>query len=218
MTWRFIDNQNRQRWAEHQGKRSPYFRGVPDGFSWINQGGATVTRYMDHSVELAAPAGINDNWRVREIATPTVPYQSVLAFWPVLPTTATGGEDPACAVGWRENGSGKLALFRIYYDGTNNNLFMDYAHWTSPTVLSAVQVGPVSPHAVGFGSAVWVRLRDDSTNRHIDLSPDGISWLTDWWLEGRTTFLTADRLVFACNADNAFYPAAMRLLDFHLEN
>jgi hypothetical protein len=187
-------------------------------FLWVNQGGASYAQRSSGGIYLTAPAGAGDNWRLRAVPSKAPPYVMVCAYWPMLVPMTTAGEAPAAAVGWRDSSTEKLALFRIYYDGTDGALHADYSHWNSPTSFNSTQAGPVFTDWLEYGSAVWVKLQDDNTNRLIHLSPDGIEWPTVWFSELRTNFLTPNRLVFGCNADNANYPAAMKLLTWYRES
>lgn len=219
MGFRVRDKRNRDKRVGGRGTPWDSFHGsVPhDAMSWVNQGGATAVQKDNRAVLLTAPAAVNDNWRGRALTLPTPPYTLITAFFPMLAPSTAGTEAPAVAVGWRESGTGELALLRIYYDnGTYYTLVADYSHWTSPTIFSAVAAGPVYGDWLQHGSAVWVQLHDNNTNRVISVSPDGLDWFA-WTSEGRTNFLTADQAVFLCNADNANYPAVMKVMDFHFE-
>ena len=189
-------------------------------FAWVNQGGATVAQGADNSALLTAPAAAGHNWRIRAIAIgKTQPYTLITSFWPILLPGIAAAEMPGVAVGWRDSATGKLALVRFYIDyGTYYTLMCDYAHWTSPTVLSAVQAGPMYAQFTQCSSAIWVKLADDGTNRTMQFSPDGVDWTPVLLNDGRTNFLTADQLVFGASANNANYAAVMKLRDWYMES
>lgn len=214
---RLTDASGTTRWQPANRRDPCHFGSVPhESFTWTNQGTGTATQ-RGGAVLLTAPAATGDLWRVRYLTAPAPPYSLVAAFWPLLMPSLLVTEAPAVAVGWRDGGFGSLALFRIYYDnGTQFTLAADFSHWGSPSIFSAVAAGPVYTDWLQLSGAVWVRLRDDGTNRHVALSPDGQDWST-WATEARANFLTPTQLCFAANADNVNYPAIMKILEWRYE-
>lgn len=173
------------------------------GWSWVNQGAATVD-VTKGGIYLTAPAIAGYNFRIRERAI-TEPYIVTAAFSPNLyPVNGT-------AFGFilRQSSDGKLILFSVYfYNGWN----LVGSQWANPTTWS----GGLFTRGYLITSPMWLQIEDDSTNRIYRVSYDGQNF-QQIYSEARTTFLTADQIGFAANAYHATQDAAGLLLSWKEE-
>ena len=114
---------------------------------------------------------------------PATPYNMTIACVPHLTVTnymTTG----LC---WRSS-TGQYCLFG---HGINNgsSQWWRYYNWNSYTSYSGDISNGNPPPSWYHGSVVWMRIRDDGTNRLAQFSGNGINWTT-LGSTGRTTFLT----------------------------
>lgn len=172
---------------------------VDGDYSWINQGSASVSTTYG-GVLLQAPQLAGDSWKIRYKTAPSTPYYVVVAFIPHI----TENNHNRVGVGWRQSSDGKLV-----------GATMKASNWETTKMNSATSFNTSSTWTgVGsfyFGNLIWMQFADDGTNRLAYLSRNGITW-TKAYSEGRTTFMTADQVLFYCDANNGNYGTAMLLL------
>jgi hypothetical protein len=107
---------------------------------------------------------------------------------------------------FRENSSGKLHTFGIVSDGTS--WILRSSKLTTSTSFSLDYRTQRIEQFYG-----WLRIQDDGSNRICEWSMDGQKWV-QFHSIGRTDFLTADKIGFACGAENSATPnfdVAMRV-------
>lgn len=161
-------------------------------WSWVNQGGATVSSSTG-GITIYAPAHSGDSFRIRKKSAPSTPYTITAAFM------VCGVENCMGGIGWRQSSDGKLmvAQHQIYsltayislQKLTNETTYSaNYASWTAVTQYTG---GPVK----------WFKISDDGTNRKIYYGVDGQNWIPLHSI-GRTDFLTGDEVIFFCSASN----------------
>lgn len=176
---------------------------VSGDFAWVNQGGASVdTTYG--GIYLLAPATAGTSWRIRKKTAPSTPYTITAAFL----ASAAALDNAYQCIGFRESSSGKLVTFGLQAS-TGSHLKVD--KYTDETTFSATYLDAIA--RFGGGSAIWLRIADNGTNRICSVSPDGRHW-TVVHTVGRTDFLTANEVFFACQAQNASYDADMTLISW----
>lgn len=218
-----MDNRGRHRGLSPEGMITAQVLGlapqlVPPrdadaAWSWVNQGGASTTQLQPNGVYMTAPATAGDSWRLRTQSQPTTPYTLKAAVAPLLFPSATGGETPAIAVGWRESGTSELLLARLYFDPTNGALFFDVSRWTNETTFSAAVGGVQHASILCAGPAVMFWLVNDGSTLSVEYSTDGVkSQLL--YSESVGTFLTPNQVCWGLNADSATYSTAGVLLSW----
>ena len=189
------------------GPTYQFVRPIDADYAWVNQGGASVSE-ANGGIRLIAPAGAGNNLRMRDKAAPAVPYIIEAAF---LPCTVNAN---FIGVGlyFRNAGAGTVVIHTIVFDSAIDaaNRIYGATKFTNPTTFSANYAGiqqirpiPVQP--------MWMRIADDNTNRICSVSSNGFDWHIIHSI-GRTDFLTADRVGFFAESNNASFAAINHLL------
>lgn len=177
---------------------TPFYQGkqvtipVSGDFSWINQGGATVTSTAGNII-LYAPASASDNLRIRKKAAPATPYTIEIGF------TVHASQSNFFGAGfvWRNAAGGQLVCPLI---GGGTTLDMASAKFTNATTYNSNYT--VSPAPYPIGETHWIKVSDTGVNRVTSYSLDGKNW-TDIHTVGRTDFITADEVGFFANSNNS---------------
>ena len=157
-------------------------------FTWVNQGGASTDETKGGLI-LTVPAASGDNVRGLAIAVPSSPYTFTAAIMSGVPAVnyAAGG------IGLRESSSGKLVT--IGHTPRNNQV--ECYNWNSETSLASSYGGTTAASP----STIWLRIKDDGTNRIIYQSGNGVFW-TQVSSTTRTDFITPDQLFVWGNSNN----------------
>lgn len=180
---------------------TPYFRGsklvLPTGFSWINQGTASLTTTNGGEFVRKAGGGGADNIHARVVAVPATPFTRTLCHIPMVPCGPSsypncgmclydGTKFQTFAIQWRQDGAG-ADNFRGFFIGVTR--------WTNTTTFSA----DAFQKPVAYGTPIWQRIIDNGTTRSFAISLDGIEFTT-LFADTHTTFLTASHIGFYVNA------------------
>lgn len=177
------------------------------GWSWVNQGAATVdTTYG--GIYLTAPAADGVNIRAYVRSAPSVPY--TITALVQLRMAATGASDGIEAgLCFRESGTSEIATFGLQHAiaGTGEDIWQFITtKFTNETTYSANYTRDWQSR---FSShPIWLRIADNATNRICSWSMDGQHWIQIHSV-GRTDFLTADQVGFYANAEHATLPMSM---------
>lgn len=181
------------------GPTFPLVEPPTTGWSWVNQGTATVAAEKGgiYLSEPAAQAAAADRIRAYMRPLPPAPCTITAAFQLIL-WSSTGSFNQNGGLVLRESSSGKLVLVsQLLYsgNGTNNPLFY-LQNYNSPTSWNAnVASGPAPA-----GPLLWIQVSDDGTNRIVRLSGDGQHWPVFSTL-ARTTFITPDQIGIVLNGN-----------------
>jgi hypothetical protein len=167
---------------------------VPAQFSWRNQGSATLaTGDYGMTISMAALAG--DNFRIQEKAMAFSPPYTVTVglrtFRPDLNFAGVG-------VGWLQNSDGKLITINYNFGAVTGLSNVQVGKYNNVTTFSAAYLSI----AMNLGNKFWMRMQDTGVNRLSSISADGINFMQIHSI-GRTDFLTADRIFFFTNPQNA---------------
>jgi hypothetical protein len=184
------------------------------GWSWINQGTATVST-VNGGIYLRSVATTGRQFRIRTRARPSdptvTPYTIDAALIYHLPPRS-----PANAgIGWRQSSDGKLAMALLVFDSTTNHMTFVSQKCTSATVFSANYASEGHMGSVMNPQLVFLRLIEDATTRQIWWSNDGQEY-TLFHSVGRTDFLTADEVCFSVDSENTVYDAGMRVASWYV--
>lgn len=177
---------------------------VSGDFSWVNQGGASVST-TNGGIFLSAPASASDSLRCRVKSAPATPYTITALMLPLLYSE----NYHHCGLLFRESGTGELATMHFAV-GLDAALKIQVTKWDSPTAWNADYVGQVAWPKNG---PLWLRIADDGANRISSISADGQNFLTIHSV-GRTDFLTADQVGFFANSNNSGHAAGVTLLSW----
>lgn len=170
-------------------------------WSWVNQGGATITSAKGGEY-LYAPAGAGVNLRCRVRTAPSAPYTITALFLPQILNEASH----TYGLLFRESGTGEIATLMIQGQGTYLSMFS--AKYDSPTVFNASYTSVNVPSQL-----MWMRIADDNTNRIVSYSMDGQNFIPLHSVT-RTDFLTADQVGFFVSSQNASWDAAANLISW----
>ncbi len=172
------------------------------GWSWDNQGGASVAA-AGGGIYLLAPAAANFECRVRYRTAPSVPY--VITAW-ILPL-CYNVDYAAYGLAFRQSSDGKMAILRLASISGAWNISSDKL--TDSSTYSAAYASTVTD----LQFPICLRIADNNTSRICSWSTDGQNFHT-FHTVGRTDFLTADEVGFWAKSHNATYPAAVTLLSW----
>lgn len=156
-----------------------------DWATWFNQGGATPND-ADGGIAMVLPLGSAPptfNFRGRVRASPSTPWtrQATIEMDEWSRSLSGGG------VVFRDSASGKFVV--IYWaQGTLN-----FENWDSATSVNGTSAAQKS--SVTSPPRFW-RMRDDNTDRFVDISRDGRTW-SNVYQKTRTNFCTPDQIGIA---------------------
>lgn len=177
---------------------------INSDFSWVNQGGASVTVNSKGTVVLTAPANSGDQLRCRVKAYPTAPFSVTIGFMPILVLANFFN----CGLLIRDSVGGACASFGL---GASNGAFsVGGIKWNSVSSYNSnyYSIG-LSPH---FGMN-FLKYTDDNTNRIISYSADGEVFV-NLFSVGRTDFLTPNQIGFMVDTNNTTYAANMAVFSW----
>lgn len=166
---------------------------VDSGFTWDNQGGASLDLTFGNAY-FHTPAASGTNVRAYVKTAPATPYSITIAYTPML---SNSGTNFATGLVFRESGSGKIINF--YF---NNTEAINVAKWTNSSTFSASYTVLGLHTGKRSGGLAFLRITDNGTNRICAISVDGQHWETVHSV-GRTDFLTADQVGVFVYADSA---------------
>lgn len=176
------------------------------GFTWVNQGTATVTQASGGAIYEKAPSG-GSNLRAMVKTAPATPYTLTALLAPTA-----GGNNVRSGLCWYDSGSGKFATFSFWAQASGDPGF-EYAAWTNSTSFSSNSSNGFTSGPCTIGGPCFMRLADDGTNRTVSISADGVSFI-QLATNGHTQFLTPDSIGFFAYGDSAGGGAAQALLSW----
>jgi hypothetical protein len=154
---------------------------VSGDFSWVNQGGASVTVDSRGHILLDAPSDGTGpgQMRVRVKTAPSTPYNIKVCFDALL----TNDSEFWAGLVFRDSGDGQMVSVGTYgYDG---GLGLVVGHWTDHDTYAGTQVNL----AYMANPRFW-RIRDDGTDLHAYFSLNGETW-KEFWTDTRTDLITS---------------------------
>jgi hypothetical protein len=170
----------------------PFTAPVDGDFTWINQGGASVST-TNGGIVLSAPTDSGTpQVRIRKKAAPATPYTITVAL---LPNWGTADNNFVC-IGFRESSSGKLHLFEV--DHVSGALRLVVAKWTDASTFSALYGSP-TPAGWLAARPLWLRIGDNGTNRICSLSGDGQKF-DPFHTVSSTDYMVANEVLFGVRA------------------
>lgn len=177
-------------------------------FSWVNQGGATITQVGDTNY-LYAPATAGVSLRQRVKSQPSPPYTIEAAFIPNI--VADAAVFPGCGLQFRESGTSKIITHSYTTAGVP---LTSPQKWTNSTTYSANYV-PVwdQVNEYATGSMIWMQIRHITTHLQFWVSNEGRLWHQIYQDVVADFFTTGpDQVGFFVNTNTASYDAAMTLV------
>ncbi len=169
---------------------------VDANYSWVNQDTATVTSQFG-GISLVATGKANGGpfWHVRIVSGgyPTTPFTLEIGMIVNFP----GKSFISAGIVFRDSAGGKCATLAL----ANNDISVQKL--TTVTSFSAAYID-VNPPISG-GGFIWLRMKDDGTNRISYISSDYINWI-QLHTVGRTDFVTPNTIGFGVTDENNATP------------
>lgn len=166
-------------------------------WTWDNQGSATLTQQGD-ALYLAAPWGTESGTFVNRIlyrTAPSTPYVITALLLAAYDIFAEGQNIfPSFFLAHRQSSDSKFIAYNFEMNVSTVTTNQAVRHWNSATSYNSdARSRNAGPHRSHFFVPVWMRIRDDGTNRYWDCSADGHNWIEQYRVS-RTTFLTPDQV------------------------
>lgn len=177
-------------------------------FSWVNQGGASVST-ANGGVYLSAPAAASANLRLRVKTPPATPY-TITTY--SIPDLLTPG-DSLAGLAFRESGTGKIEAFYNVYSQGLAAMLLAVVKWDSVTsfnnnraFLETYKVGELIR---------WLRLINDGTTLTYQYSVSGYTWYTFASALKNNFFTTGpDQVGIVANGSASANAAGLHLLSW----
>lgn len=162
------------------------------GFTWYNQGTATVEDLADGSILLTTPAGADNQLRGKWMAAPSTPYVLTVAVAGLWLQSAL--DYPQCGITVENSGDGKLVCIVLHW---RVGMFpaIQIMKLNSYTSFDSSFLSPTE--AAMPSELAWLRFADNGTNHTFSISLDGVNWL-QIYTGSRTLWLSngGDRIGF----------------------
>jgi len=200
LTGRLVGSGNVTISATGGGGGFPFVPPPQTGWSWVNQGSATITSTPDYQL-ISGGSSPSLNCRMRTRAAPAAPYAVTMG----IEVTARSNSDSAVAAFWRDSSSGRLT----FYGFLNGSI--QSANYNNPSSYNSL----VFNHSVFLGPILWLRLEDDGVNRSISYSSNGYDFIV-LHTSARTDFITPDEIGFMTLVNNSMTPAHARLVHWQI--
>jgi hypothetical protein len=151
---------------DYWGPIFPLIPPADSGFSWVNQGSATVGT-TNGGITIYNPASSGDSLRCRVKTAPATPWTLTVYQRALFHPTNSA----QVGILFRESSSGKISSFHQAFTG--GTFAIQSTKWSSATAFSANYT------SVGMGLVGrWLRITDNGTNRICYSSDDGINWIS----------------------------------------
>jgi hypothetical protein len=179
------------------------------GWSWVNQGTASVAADAD-ALLITAPTSTR-NWRLRARTLSPSSNYTAAAYISVAGVPPTGTNRWYTGIGLRNSTSGSFITFGpSLYAASSIGAQLTIYRWTNATTFSASSF-EIAASALHGGSLInQLRIKDDGTNRYFDYTPDGVDWI-NVFSEGRTAFITPDQFIFGADNEASGQDCKIRL-------
>lgn len=171
---------------------------VDGDFAWVNQGTASVST-ANGGIYLVGPPSATVSVRARVKSAPATPYTITAAFM------LANGFSQRVGIGFRESGAGTMSTVEVL----NGNM-LTVSNWNSATSFNGA---PLPGFLCFIPTLVWLRIQDNGTDRIYSVSTDGQNFIVIYTVT-RTTFLTADQVLFMVHDTSNVYVPNMTLLSW----
>ena len=181
------------------------------GFSWVNQGTASVTLNTNGSLYFRTP-GQNIGYIHRVMSAPSAPYTVTMGAIPLMIGT-TGADQPGFGLTLRDSSTGKLVIYVTETNPSGGSWASGAFTYTNNTTFNSIyQKLLETPYPTGVS---WFQIKDDNTNRHFNISTDGHNWETFFSIS-RTDWITPDQIGFLLQDFQTDQPQAMTVVSWKI--
>lgn len=185
---------------------------VNANFSWVNQGGASVTVNANGGIFLNAPKNSGISGRFRVLTLPSSGTVAWTLTTCVLPFNV-GPNFQFTGLVLRESATGKLSTLGVSSQLNAANAALQVVHWTSVTGRGGATLGgELVPITI-----LWLRLQYDGTNLNYSYSIDGYNF-NPFFSELPTAAFTTrpDQVGFFADDETNTFAACITLLSWNL--
>lgn len=181
---------------------------VNASFTWINQGGASVTVNANGGIFLRAPPDPTFELRIRKKSAPSTPWTLTTAIIPCLLDDSYQG----CGILMRESATGKLATLFLVSD-VQTRIFLQVRNWSDPSNAETPTIYP----SIQEGDLFWLRLANDGANLSYSYGRDGYNFIT-LRTEAKNFYFTTgpDEIGFFAMENTNAFDAGMTLMSWAL--
>lgn len=157
------------------------------GWSWVNQGTATVAADKGGRLLTMPSAAANMRMEVRTLAS-AINYTATC----YVESAIYSGDSSYAGMILRNSGSGNFVLFMCGYEASPGGTTLASVKWSSPAAGIA-DYRKQGPGMLANGAPRWLRVRDNGTTRFLEYSYNGVDWIEHFSV-GRTDYLTPDQV------------------------
>jgi hypothetical protein len=189
---------------------------VQVGFSWVNQGVATIST-ANGGLHMNAIGSGSTDVHLRVMTTPqAAPYALYASFIPLLDAS----NQTSSGILLRESGTGKFVFFRLMYDTTSvvakSDLVLSIDKYTTPTTAPVNYL--TASASIIASPVVMLRIIDDGTNLYFSVGNNELYYWTAFTVS-RTDFMATgpDQIGYAVSSDPGTGSAGMTLLSWYLQ-
>jgi hypothetical protein len=185
------------------GPMWPLTKPPTSGWSWLNQGSATIDDSKGfHYVEAPSNSGAN-GVRARLRSAPTPPYTITALLSCQFDISSVGYL--LAGLCWTNGTNASTSLIHAAQfepNATVNPTIFKSFKYDNASTGNSNYIGTTYAPGVSGGVPFWLRIADDNTNRIISVSADGFNWIAIHSVS-RTNFLTATHVGFFNNPFSA---------------
>ncbi len=179
---------------------------VNTGWSWINQGAATITARNDgFLMESPGVSGTQQRWYVttNAISPATFTYTAGFQMWPITSIGCCWGS----GILIRDSALSRATTMFVYRDGNNFNIAV--ARWTSPTTLSLL---PAVSNLGAPPANMFFRVVDTGISYLWQYSYNNVFYNT-YYTDDKAFIVTADQVGLVGSTENS--AQSTKALFFH---
>ncbi len=177
------------------------------GWTWVNQGTATVSQDSNGRIHLQIPTSATANVRLR-VRSYTAPQKASSGTF-----MRVGAGDSSCGIGLRESGTSKLMNVIIGHDsGDPGETQFLVQKWTNETSFSANEL---SHKSISYSNIYWFEVEDNNTTIFFRISTDGVNYY-ELFSEARGTFFTTapNQFTIRCEGTGALEDIWLELISW----
>lgn len=157
------------------------------GWSWVNQGAATVAADKGGRLLTIPSAAANMRMEVRALVS-AINYTATC----YVDSAIYSADSSYVGMILRNSTSGNFVLFMCGYEASSGGTTLASVKWSSPST-GVADYRKQGPGLLANGAPRWLRVRDNGTTRFLEYSYNGVDWLEHHSI-GRTDYLTPDQV------------------------
>lgn len=183
----------------------------PAAGNWTGFGSPPALDSSGSGLYLANSGGSGANLQGYTLPAPSTPYIIDALVMPLL--TFYGTLDGGLC--WRNSSSGKIETFGWTATGGGASPSLQWIEWTNPTTYSATRnfLQASGSLVVWANGLIWLRLKDDGTNRTVWISQDGQRFIEIGTCSS-TDFATPNEVGFYLDNEQTTFASGTLLLSW----